>query len=642
LFLDLQNNRYSVRIMNALRTRQSLEEVHHSIDATQAKTGWRRYFLFAGPAFLVAVGYMDPGNWATDIAGGSKYGYSLIWVLLMSNLIAILLQTLSARLGVVRGRDLAQASRETYPPVINFSLWVLAEIAIAACDLAEVIGLAIGLNLLFGLPLVWGVVFAIYDTLVILYLQRKGMRYIEILILSMVALIGAAFFVELFFAKPAIGEIALGFIPHLKDNGALYIAIGIIGATVMPHNLYLHSSLVQTRRSNRDKEGIATAIKYNVIDSSVALNIAFFVNVSILVLAAAVFFKNGLNDVAEIQDAYKLLAPLLGHKAAPILFAVALIASGQSSTITGTLAGQIVMEGYLDLRIAPWLRRLITRLLAITPTLLVIYFFGESKLSALLILSQVILSLQLGFAVIPLIQFVSDKEKMGEFVISRIIKFFAWLSAFIILGLNFKLVWDALSDWQEQLSNHMWVFNFIILPVVIFTSSLLAYILWCAVFSQKWRKKEDTKLPHGKAEDIPLIVKKQYHRIAICIDFSDSDIKAITEGVSHGTKDTEYFLLHIVETAGARAMGDQIQDYETHEDSKQLKLYGHKLREQGYHVAERLGFGDPKKEIPFIAEQISAELLVIGQHGHRGIMDMIFGETISVVRHNAKCPVLVV
>ena len=394
--------------MNPLITHESLEEVHNSIDTTKSKSGWRRFLLFSGPAFLVAVGYMDPGNWATDIAGGSKYGYSLIWVLMMSNLIAILLQTLSARLGVVRGRDLAQASRETYPRAVNISLWILAEIAIAACDLAEVIGLAIGLHLLIGLPLVWGVVVAIFDTLMILYLQRKGMRYMELLILSLVALIGASFFIELVFARPDVGQIALGFIPGLKDSGALYIAIGIIGATVMPHNLYLHSSLVQTRRRTHDAAGIKTAIKFNLIDSTLALNLAFLVNVSILVLAAAVFFKNGFNNVAEIQDAHKLLAPLLGQKAAPILFAIALIASGQSSTITGTLAGQIVMEGYLDLRIAPWLRRLITRLLAITPTLLVIQFFGEDKLGALLILSQVILSLQLGFAVIPLIQFVSD------------------------------------------------------------------------------------------------------------------------------------------------------------------------------------------------------------------------------------------
>lgn len=628
--------------MKPVAARPSLEEVHHSIDTTKAKPGWQRYFLFAGPAFLVAVGYMDPGNWATDLAGGSKYGYSLIWVLLMSNLIAILLQTLSARLGVVRGRDLAQASRETYPPMVNFSLWVLAEIAIAACDLAEVIGLAIGLNLLFGLPLLWGVVFAIYDTLLILYLQRKGMRYVEVLILSLVAIIGAAFFVELFFARPAIGDVALGFIPALKDDGALYLAIGIIGATVMPHNLYLHSALVQTRRSKREEGGIHTSIKFNLIDSSVALNIAFFVNVSILVLAAAIFYKNGYNNIAEIQDAYKLLSPLLGHKIAPILFAIALIASGQSSTITGTLAGQVVMEGYLDLRIAPWLRRLITRLLAITPTLLVIYFFGADKLGALLILSQVILSLQLGFAVIPLIQFVSDKVKMGEFVISKPVKFLAWLSAFIILGLNFKLVFDVLADWKEQLANHSWIFNLIILPLVIFSSSLLAYILWCAIFGQKWKQKEGTKLPDGAVRDLPLIVKKQYCKIVICLDFSTGDVRAITEGVSSGFAETEYFLLHIVETAGARVMGDQIQDYETHEDWKRLKMYGNKLREQGYHISEHLGFGDPKKEIPSMVEKINADLLVIGKHGHRGIMDIIFGETIDEVRHKVKCAVLVV
>lgn len=628
--------------MNPVTTHQSLEEVHGSIDTTKTKGGWRRFLLFSGPAFLVAVGYMDPGNWATDIAGGSKYGYSLIWVLFMSNLIAILLQTLSARLGIVRGRDLAQASRETYPRAVNISLWLLAEIAIAACDLAEVIGLAIGLNLLFHLPLVWGVIIAIFDTLIILYLQRKGMRYMELLILSMVVLIGVSFFVELVFARPDMGQIALGFIPALKDSGALYIAIGIIGATVMPHNLYLHSSLVQTRRRNKDAEGIKTAIKFNLIDSSVALNLAFLVNVSILVLAAAVFFKHGYNNVVEIQDAHKLLAPLLGQKLAPVLFAIALIASGQSSTITGTLAGQIVMEGYLDLRIAPWLRRLITRMLAIIPTLLVIEFFGEDKLGSLLILSQVILSLQLGFAVIPLIQFVSDKNKMGEFAISKTVKFFAWVSAAIILALNFKLVFETLSDWQSQLANHIWIFNYLIIPAFALTTLLLAYILWCAIGGHRFKKKEETKVPHGKAEDIPVITRKSYQHIAICIDFSKSDIKAITQGVAHGEKTTDFHLLHVVETAGARKMGEEIQDHETTEDWVQLKQYGNKLRQQGYHVHERLGFGDPKTELPLMAEKAGAELLVIGQHGHRGIKDFIFGETISVLRHNAKCPVLVV
>ena len=391
---------------------KSLEEVHGTVDTTGQQNGWKRFFLFAGPAFLVAVGYMDPGNWATDIAGGSKYGYSLLWVLLMSNLIALLLQTLSARLGIVRGRDLAQASRETYPKAVNYSLWALAEIAIAACDLAEVLGMAIGLKLLVGLPVLYGVALAILDTFLILYLQKKGMRYMEAFILSLVSIIGLSFFIELAFARPDIGELATGFIPGLEDSGALYIAIGIIGATVMPHNLYLHSSLVQTRRNSKDEAGIRSALKFNFIDSFVALNMAFFVNAAILILAATVFFKNGYHDIVEIQDAHSMLQPLLGKELAPILFAVALIAAGQSSTITGTLAGQIVMEGYLDLRIAPWLRRLITRLVAVVPAFLVIWLLGEDKIGDMLILSQVVLSIQLGFAIIPLIHFVSVKEKM--------------------------------------------------------------------------------------------------------------------------------------------------------------------------------------------------------------------------------------
>ena len=384
---------------------QSLDEVHQSVDTGATTVSWRRLFMTMGPAFLISVGYMDPGNWATDIAGGSKYGYSLLWVLLMSNLIALLLQTLSVRLGVVRGRDLAQASRETYPKWINLPLFVLAQIAIAACDLAEVIGMAIGLQLLFGLPLIWGVSIALLDTFVILYLQNKGIRYIEMFILSLVFIIGACFFVELFFAKPDLVGIGLGFIPSMPDSGALYIAIGIIGATVMPHNLYLHSALVQTRKHDSTPTGIKQALKFNFIDSAIALNMALFVNAAILILAAAVFHRNNMSEVTELQDAHNLLAPLLGENLAPTLFAVALIAAGQSSTITGTLAGQIVMEGYLDLRIAAWLRRLITRLLAVIPAFLTILYAGESQVGELLILSQVILSLQLGFAVIPLIHY---------------------------------------------------------------------------------------------------------------------------------------------------------------------------------------------------------------------------------------------
>ena len=619
---------------------KSLEEVHGTVDTTGQQNGWKRFFLFAGPAFLVAVGYMDPGNWATDIAGGSKYGYSLLWVLLMSNLIALLLQTLSARLGIVRGRDLAQASRETYPKAVNYSLWVLAEIAIAACDLAEVLGMAIGLKLLVGLPVLYGVALAILDTFLILYLQKKGMRYMEAFILSLVSIIGLSFFIELAFARPDIGEMATGFIPGLEDSGALYIAIGIIGATVMPHNLYLHSSLVQTRRNSKDEAGIRSALKFNFIDSLVALNMAFFVNAAILILAATVFFKNGYHDIVEIQDAHSMLQPLLGKELAPILFAVALIAAGQSSTITGTLAGQIVMEGYLDLRIAPWLRRLITRLVAVVPAFLVIWLLGEDKIGDMLILSQVVLSIQLGFAIIPLIHFVSDKEKMGRFVIGNWVKVLAWVSAAIIVGLNIKLVIETLSTWHKELAGYEWVFNFIILPVVAGAFLLLLYVIYCAAVGSKF--KREAAAPHGKAGDIPLIEQKVYNRIAICVDFSDSDVKAITEGVSHGNKQTGFYLLHVVETAGARRLGDDIQDFETTEDARQLKRYVEQLQQQGYVVSGQLGFGDPKKEIPRIVNALNAELLVIGTHGHSGIKDIIYGETISAVRHDVKCPVLAV
>lgn len=619
---------------------KSLEEVHGSIDTTQAANKWKRFLLFAGPAFLVAVGYMDPGNWATDIAGGSKYGYSLLWVLLMSNLIALLLQSLSARLGIVRGRDLAQASRETYPRAVNFSLWFLAEIAIAACDLAEVLGMAIGLNLLFGIPLLWGVSIAVLDTFLILYLQSRGMRYMEAFILSLVALIGLSFFIELTFAKPDMADMATGFIPSLQDSGALYIAIGIIGATVMPHNLYLHSSLVQTRRNQKDENGIRTAIRYNFFDSLIALNMAFFVNASILILAATVFFKQGYHDIVEIQDAHRMLEPLLGEKLAPVLFAVALIAAGQSSTITGTLAGQIVMEGYLDLRIAPWLRRLITRLIAVIPAFIVIWFMGEEKVGDMLIFSQVILSLQLGFAIIPLIHFVSDKEKMGVFAISNFVKLLAWVSAAIIVGLNIKLVIETLSGWHAQLAGYEWVFNFIVMPVVTGAALLLVLVLYYAL--RGFGKVREANVPHGKAMSIPKIERKQYNRIAICVDFTDFDAKALTEGVSHGDKGTEYHLIHIVETAGARSYGDEISDHETNEDIAQLKVYADHLRQQGYTVTEKIGFGNPKKEIPRITAEVNAELLVIARHGHTGFMDILFGETIGTVRHRVKCSVLVV
>jgi manganese transport protein len=433
--------------------RVSLSEVHQSVDTTLSKKGWRKVLAFFGPAYMVSVGYMDPGNWATDIAGGSKFGYQLIWVLLMSNLMALLLQSLSARLGIVRQMDLAQANRLTYPKGVNFMFYILAEVAIAATDLAEIIGMAIGIQLLTGLPLIWGVLLTVADTFLFLLLQRWGIRKMEAFIIALVGIIGLSFLTEMFIAKPNLGEVAQGFIPSLQNEEALYIAIGIIGATVMPHNLYLHSALVQTRKISRDEKGIRKVLKYNFIDSAVALNLAFFVNAFILILAATVFYKSGRTDVAEIKQAHELLSPMLGTNLAPTLFAIALIAAGQSSTITGTLAGQIVMEGYLQLHITPWLRRLITRLIAVIPAVAVILINGENNIDDLLILSQVILSLQLGFAIIPLIHFTSDKKSMGVFAIKPFIIILAAIITTVLVYLNIRMVYEQASLFFETSSS---------------------------------------------------------------------------------------------------------------------------------------------------------------------------------------------
>ncbi len=432
--------------MARLKISKSLEDVHDSVEPEKAKTGWRKIIAFFGPAYLVSVGYMDPGNWATDLAGGAQFGYALIWVLVLSNMMALLLQSLSARLGIVRGKDLAQCNRETYPRKVNFALWILAEIAIAACELAEILGMAIGLQLLFGIDLIWGVLISFVDTFLLLWLQKLGIRKIELFIIGMIALIGMSFVVELILAKPDAGQIAGGLIPSIPNNTALYIAIGIIGATVMPHNLYLHSALVQTRKIKKDTFSIKKALKYNFWDSTIALNLALFVNAAILILAASTFHKAGMHDVAELEDAHRLLAPLLGSEWAPRLFAIALIAAGQSSTITGTLAGQIIMEGYLHLKISPLLRRLITRMIAVIPAVIVIIVIGDKGVGELLILSQVILSMQLTFAVIPLIHFVSDKQKMGSFAINLPIKIMAWAVAGLISILNLKLVYESIKD----------------------------------------------------------------------------------------------------------------------------------------------------------------------------------------------------
>jgi manganese transport protein len=428
----------------------SLPEVHRTVSVPSGASFWRKLWAFSGPGFLVAVGYMDPGNWATDIAGGSRFAYRLIFVLMMSNLMAVLLQTLAARFGIVTQRDLAQACRDYFSRRTSFFLWVLCEIAIAACDLAEVIGSAIALNLLFGIPLVWGVCLTALDVLLILLLQHKGFRYLEALVIALVATIGVCFAVELAMAQPAIAEVARGLLPRTEivtNPAMLYIAIAILGATVMPHNLYLHSSIVQTRKVLPDDESRREAIRFATLDSTVALLFAFFINAAILIMAAATFHQTGHQEVAEIGEAYRLLTPLLGTTIASTLFAIALLASGQNSTITGTLAGQIVMEGFLDIRLPAWLRRLITRLIAIIPAVIVTALYGEHGAGSLLILSQVILSLQLSFAVVPLVYFTSQRRKMGQFVNSPLLAAAAWTVAVVIVGLNAWLLFGTFRGW---------------------------------------------------------------------------------------------------------------------------------------------------------------------------------------------------
>ena len=418
---------------------RSLPEVHGSIAIPEGAGFWRKLFAFAGPGYLVAVGYMDPGNWATDLAGGAKYGYTLLSVIMLSNLMAILLQALSARLGIASGRDLAQACRDSYSKPVTIVLWLLCEIAIAACDLAEVIGSAIALNLLFGIPLPVGIAITALDVLLVLFLQHKGFRLVEALVVALIATIAACFLFEIIIARPDMMAVAAGFVPRpsiLSDGHQLYIAIGILGATVMPHNLYLHSSVVQTRRYEETPAGRRMAVRYAFLDSTIALTCALFINAAILVVAAATFHTSGHTEVAEIQDAYQLLTPLLGVAGASAVFALALLASGQNSTLTGTLAGQIVMEGFLNIRIRPWLRRLITRLIAIVPAALTAIFFGASGTAQLLILSQVILSLQLSFAVFPLVRFTCDRAKMGEFVNPRWLKALAYGVACAIAAFN--------------------------------------------------------------------------------------------------------------------------------------------------------------------------------------------------------------
>jgi manganese transport protein len=623
---------------------ESLGNVHNSVDTNKA-TNWKRFMAFIGPAYLVSVGYMDPGNWATDIAGGSAFGYKLVWVLFASNLIALLLQSLAARLGIVRGLDLAQASKNSYPRFVNFCLYILAQIAIIACDLAEIIGMAIGLKLLFNLPLIWGVSLTITDTILMLWLMNKGMRKLEGFIVSMIFIVGLSFLVEMFIVKPDVWEIAKGFIPgnlFAKDaihQQMLYIAIGIIGATVMPHNLYLHSSLVQTRKISRTDEGIRTSIKFNLWDTTIALNLAFFVNAAILILAASAFFRNGYFQVAEIQDAYKLLEHIFGATA-PTLFAIALIASGQSSTITGTLAGQIIMEGHINLRIEPWLRRLLTRLLAIVPAVFTILHYGEEGLGNLIILSQVVLSLQLGFAVIPLIHFTSDKKRMGKFAIGTTAKVLAWGSALLIVALNGKLVYDQIGDWlKENPSAHIWIYGLVI-PIVIGIVLLLVYVFLRPLLFKHF--DAPANVPHGIANAITELDAIVYKHIAITIDFSNNDTDCLRHAIMQGGKKAIYTLIHVVETAGARYYGGQVMDSETQSDADNLDKYVSALNNLGYKAQPQIGYGSPASAIAGIVKKEGVDFIVMGSHGHKALKDLIFGTTVNTVRHLVEVPILVV
>jgi manganese transport protein len=618
---------------------KSLSEVHESVSIPEKKGFWRTLLAFIGPAYLVSVGYMDPGNWATDIAGGSQFGYQLIWVLLMSNLMALLLQTLAARLGIVKGWDLAQASRQQYAKWANISLYAFAEVAIAACDLAEIIGMAIGLSLLFDLPLMYGVLITVLDTFLLMFLLNKGVRKLEAFILVLISIIGISFIIQMLIVQPDASDIVKGFIPQSLSGSALYIAIGIIGATVMPHNLYLHSALVQTRKFGNDDVGIKRAIKFNFIDSTIALNLAFFVNSAILILAASAFYYNGYFLVADIQDAHKLLTGIFGNLA-PSLFAIALIAAGQSSTITGTLAGQIVMEGYLNLRISPWLRRIVTRVIAIAPAIFTIVYFGEDKVGELLILSQVILSIQLGFAVIPLIHFNSSKKVMGSFVINKYVKVLAWVAAIIIVSLNIKLIGEELIKFFDTPIGGLFYVRLIVLIIVLYAFTLLCYITFEPFLSRKRIAK--SVIPHGKAIVLNEVIKPNYNHVALAVDFSKQDENTLHHALSLGGKNARYLLIHVVESAGAIHMGNDILDKEAQFDLDNLKVYQKSLQQKGYVVDVKLGFGKSARTISNIINQTDADILVMGAHGHKGLKDIIFGSTVDKVRHQVKIPVLIV
>jgi manganese transport protein len=599
-------------------------------------------FAFAGPAYLVSVGYMDPGNWATDLEGGARFGYQLLWVLVLSNLLAILLQTLSARLGIVAQRDLAQACRETYPRPISYSLWFLCEIAIAACDLAEVLGAAIALNLLFHIPLLTGVLLTAADTLLLLWFTRLGIRVIEAFVLSLIAIIAVCFAIEIFWAgTPILSDVARGVVPHLSAR-TLYIAIGILGATVMPHNLYLHSALVQTRRIGKTEAEKRTACRFNLIDSTIALNGALLVNAAILVLAALVFFRRGI-VVTEIQQASQLLTPLLGTTMASIFFAVALLCSGQSSTLTGTMAGQIVMEGFLNIRVQPWLRRLLTRTLAIIPAAFTVYLAGENGTYKLLILSQIVLSMQLPFAVIPLIHFTNDKQRMGVLANRAWVKMLAWMAAALILALNVWLVILSVRDWLNDAGSWRGRLELGMIPILTGLALLLLWVTFQPVLPRWIRQfgQAPITLPEAVAEHLPSPV---YRKILVPLDHTGRDRDAIAHAAAIAKQqNAKLYLLHVEEGVTSLVFGPLSSTAEVEAGDQYLHRIVRELENQQIAVEMVVRHARvPKKEIVRYAEELQPDLVVMGAHGHRGLKDMVFGTTINAVRHKLKMPLLVV
>jgi manganese transport protein len=625
----------------------SLSEVHETVVVPSRGSRWLRWLAITGPALMVSVGYMDPGNWATDLAGGSQYNYALIWVLLMSNLMAILLQSMAARLGIVSRRDLAQVNHEEYHPAVNIPLYILAEIAITATDLAEVLGSAVALQLLFGLPLLYGVVLTALDVLLLLLLSHVGIRKLESVVLALVGTIGVAFLIEIILGRPDWGGIARGFVPALPDANALYIAIGILGATVMPHNLYLHSSLVQTRKIGKERADIRHAIRWNTIDSALSLNLAFFINAAILVVAAAVFYRNGYYNVAEIQDAHRLLQPLLGVAIAPLAFAIGLLASGQSSTITGTLAGQIVMEGYLNLRIRPWLRRVITRLLAVIPAVLVIIQYGEHSVTGLLVLSQVILSLQLPFAIIPLIHAVADRRRMGEFSVGKRLQGLAWLVTVVIVALNIKLILDQTGTWLQEAGDKAWILQITVIPLAAALGLLLLYVTahpWLRGRIQPigWPRIAGVhRKPTGASAE--LIPPDPYKRVAIALDFSGKEEKLLVESLRLIDKArTQLILMHVVESPVGRILGAEGEDFETLTDRDHLEKLADLMKNAGISTDWRLSSGDPGAELAKMINKLDVDIVIVGSHGHAGVSDLIHGTVIGNLRHRIRAGVMIV